>query len=429
MKTELVQLKNGLKVLFVDTKTFSSVTTILLVGAGSRFENEKNNGIAHFFEHMAFKGSVKYPTSLVISTEIESLGGVFNAFTSKDHTGYYIKAVNDHFPKVVDVLSDMVLNPLLISDEIDREKGVIIEELNMYEDMPHRKVGEVFEDLLYKGNPLGFDIGGDKSTVSKFTREMFVEYIQQLYHPNNAVLVVAGGITNGSMKVEDYKSIIEEKFGGWKNDKVIDYIPVFEDQKEPAISLKFKKTEQAHFCLGFRTFSLYDERKFAQQVLSTILGGGMSSKLFIEVREKLGLCYYISNGLEAYKDAGNMVTQAGIALQIDKVKKAIEVILREYKNVADGKFTVDEFNKAKELLKGRMIISLEDSINTSLFYGKRVLFENKIVSLEDQINNLNNVKIEEVMTLAKEIFVDNNLNFAMVGPFKNKSDFKDLLHI
>lgn len=429
MKTELVQLKNGLKVLFVDTKTFSSVTTILLVGAGSRFENEKNNGIAHFFEHMAFKGSVKYPTSLVISTEIESLGGVFNAFTSKDHTGYYIKAVNDHFPKVVDVLSDMVLNPLLISDEIDREKGVIIEELNMYEDMPHRKVGEVFEELLYKGNPLGYDIGGDKSTVSKFTREMFVEYIQQLYHPNNAVLVVAGGITNGSMKVEDYKSIIEEKFGSWKNDKVIDYVPVFEDQKEPAISLKFKKTEQAHFCLGFRTFSLYDERKFAQQVLSTILGGGMSSKLFIEVREKLGLCYYISNGLEAYKDVGNMVTQAGIALQIDKVKKAIEVILREYKNVADGKFTVDEFNKAKELLKGRMIISLEDSINTSLFYGKRVLFENKIVSLEDQINNLNNVKIEEVMKLATEIFVDNNLNFAMVGPFKNKSDFKDLLHI
>lgn len=429
MKTELYQLKNGLRVLFVDTKTFSSVSTVLLVGAGSRFENEMNNGIAHFFEHMAFKGSKKYSSSLIISTEIESLGGIFNAFTSKDHTGYYIKAVNDHFPKVADVLSDMVLNPLLLSEEMEKEKGVIIEELNMYEDMPHRKVGEVFEELLYKGNPLGFDIGGSKSTVSKFSREMFVDYIDQLYFPSNSVLIVSGGITNGNMKIEDYKAIIDEKFGSWKDKKSIDYVPVIESQNEPAICLKYKKTEQAHFCLGFRTFSLYDERKFAQQILSTILGGGMSSKLFIEVREKLGLCYYISNGLEAYKDVGNMVTQAGIALQIDKVKKAIEVILREYKGIVDGKITVEEFNKVKELLKGRMILSLEDSINTSLFYGKRVLFENKIVSLDDQINNINKVKIEDVVKLASEIFTNDKLNFAMVGPFKNKSEFKDLLHI
>ena len=428
MKTELYQLKNGLKVLFVDTKTFSSVSTVLLVGAGSRFENEKNNGIAHFFEHMAFKGSQKYTSSLIISTEIESLGGVFNAFTSKDHTGYYIKAVNDHFPKVADVLSDMVLSPLLLPEEIEKEKGVIKEELNMYEDMPSRQVGEVFEDLLYRGNPLGFDIGGTKSTVDKFDRDMFVKYIDQLYFPSNSVLIVAGGITNGNMKVEDYKAIIDEKFGSWKDKKSIDYVPVVESQKEPAISLKYKKTEQAHFCLGFRTFSLYDERKFAQQILCTLLGGGMSSKLFIEVREKLGLCYYISNSTEAYKDAGNMVTQAGIALQADKVKQAIEVILREYKNIADGKITVEEFNKVKELLKGRMILSLEDSINTSLFYGKRVLFENKIVSVEDQIANFNKVKIEEVVKLATEIFIEENLNFAMVSPFKNKSEFKDLLH-
>jgi len=429
MKTELFQLKNGLKVLFVDTKTFSSVTTILLVGAGSRFENESNNGIAHFFEHMAFKGSAKYPTSLLISTEIDSLGGIHNAFTSKDHTGYYIKATNDHFPKVIDVLSDMVLNPLLQSEEIEKEKGVIIEELNMYEDMPQRQVGDIFEELLYKDNPLGFDIGGSKQTVSKFTKETFTEYIENLYLPENSVLIVAGGITNGNMKIEDYKTIIEEKFNGWKKGKVKEFEPMIENQTTSSIILKFKQTEQAHFCLGFRTFSLYDERKYAQQLLSIILGGGMSSKLFIEVREKLGLCYYISNSTEAYKDVGNMVTQAGIALQIDKVKKAIEVILREYKNITNGKITAEDFIKAKEMLKGRMILSLEDSTNIAMFYGKRVLFENKIVSLQDQINNLNKVKIEEIVQLAGEVFTNERLNFAMVGPFKEKTEFKDLLHI
>ncbi len=203
MQPQVVTLSNGLRILFIDTKTFESVTTILLVGAGSRYENEKNNGIAHFFEHMAFKGSEKYPDSYTISSTIESMGGVFNAFTGKDRTGYWIKSTREQFNIVIDVLSDMLLKAKLLPDEIEREKGVICEEINMYEDMPQRKVGDIFENVLYKGSPLGFDIAGKKETVMSFTDKTFKDYIKELYHPTNAVLVVAGGL--GGKEIEMQK--------------------------------------------------------------------------------------------------------------------------------------------------------------------------------------------------------------------------------
>ena len=194
MNAELHTLKNGLQVIFVDIKAFPTITTVLLVGAGSRYENKDNNGIAHFFEHMAFKGSKKYPDSFVISSTVEGLGGIFNAFTSKDHTGYWIKSLADHFDTAVDVLSDMIQHSLLVPEEIEREKGVITEEINMYHDMPQRKVGEIFETLLYQDDPLGFEIAGNKEIINKFDRNTFVNYMKSLYHPNNAVLAVAGGL-------------------------------------------------------------------------------------------------------------------------------------------------------------------------------------------------------------------------------------------
>src|SRR3972149_515048 len=191
MKTDIITLENGLKVVFVDTDAFPTLTTILLVGAGSRYENKINNGVAHFFEHMAFKGSKKYSNSFVISSTVEGFGGIFNAFTSKDHTGYWIKATTEHFTTMIDVIADMIQTPKLLTEEIEREKGVIVEEINMYEDMPSRKVGDIFETLLYQGSPLGFDIAGTKETVQSFNRLTFTDYINRLYHPNNAVLVVA----------------------------------------------------------------------------------------------------------------------------------------------------------------------------------------------------------------------------------------------
>jgi len=194
MNYQTFTLKNGLTVIFVDTATFPTFTAMLLVGAGSRFENKENNGVAHFFEHMAFKGTKKYPNTLLLSSLIEGLGGLFNAFTTKDHTGYWIKAPIFHFETVIDVLADMIQNPLLLEEEIEREKGVIIEEINMYEDQPQYKVWELFEEMIFKNHPLGYPTTGEKKTVSQFTRQTFLDYMKNLYKPSNVVLVVAGGL-------------------------------------------------------------------------------------------------------------------------------------------------------------------------------------------------------------------------------------------
>ncbi|MCX7956198.1 MAG: insulinase family protein [Patescibacteria group bacterium] len=458
------KLKNGLKVLFIETDS-PSITTILLVGAGSRYETEKNNGIAHFFEHMAFKGSKKYPSSFIISSTIEGLGAVFNAFTAKDHTGYWIKSTPEHFDVAIDVISDMVLNPLLDPQEIEREKGVIIEEINMYEDTPQRKVGELFEELLYKGNPLGFDIAGKKETVSSFKRNDFIDYMNCLYQPENALLVIAGGLrkkysakkfvrsepafrhlsesvapcsaseSEASLRrslaqtstsqnfFASYCDIIEEKFGQWKKTRTRKkFIQIKENQKKPQILIKTKKTEQAHFCLGYRAFSFFDKRKYALAVLSAILGGGMSSRLFIEVRERRGLCYYISTGREHYHDTGSIITQAGVSTDEKKVKEAVKVILDEHEKIK-SKIDEKELRRVKEMLKGRFLLSLEDSSHIAVSFGSSKLLQNEIKKPEEIIKEIEKVTADEIKKLAQQLFIPQNLNFALIGPFKNFNFF------
>jgi predicted Zn-dependent peptidase len=428
MNPQTFTLKNGLQVIFIDTKIFPTLTTLLLVGAGSRYENEKNNGIAHFLEHMFYKGSKKYPNPKIISQIIEGMGGHWNAFTSKDYTGYYIKASTEHFPEIVDILSDILLNSLFNHKEIEKEKGVIVEEINMYEDTPQRRIGEIFEGLIYKGSPLGFDIAGNKKTVSSFKRRTFVDYMNSLYHPNNAVLVVAGGLVGNAYmhSVQKYKSIIKEKFGGWKSGKKASFLKIKESQTKPQILVYHKKTEQAHFCLGFPTFGINDKRRRILSVLITILGGGASSKLFQEVREKKGLCYYIGTGAEQYLETGSIVTQAGVAKDVEKVKVAVSATLAEHDNMAKGLFSDDDINRAKEMLKGRLLLSMEDSFNIAHFFGNKKLLENKIETPEEIIKKILSVKKEEIIELAKEIFAKNKVNFAIIGPFKEE-DFSNLL--
>lgn len=430
MDPQSIKLKNGLRVILIDTKAFPTMTAILLVGAGSRFENEKNNGIAHFFEHMVFKGSKKYPNFFMISSILEGMGAYHNAFTGKDHTGYWVKAPTKYFSKVIDVISDMVLNPLLKQDEIEREKGVIVEEINMYEDQPQRRVGEYFEELLYKGNPLGFNIAGKKETVVKFRRDIFSNYIDKLYFPENAVLVVAGGLGKID-SIGNFTSVIEDKFAGWSGSKnnIADsekIIKVNEKQESPKMLIINKKTEQTHFCIGYRAFSFSDSRRYTLSVLGTVLGGGSSSRLFIEVRERRGLCYYISTGRELYSDAGYMVTQAGVTNNLEKNKETVKVILGEHRKIAQGKLTPEELNRAKEIIKGRLLLSLEDSENVATLYGVKALLENRIEPVEKIISNIDKVSGSEVVDLAKQIFKPEKLNLALIGPFVEK-DFKNVL--
>jgi len=413
-----------------------------LVGAGSRYETEKNNGIAHFLEHMFYKGSKKYPNPKIISQIIEGMGGHWNAFTSKDYTGYYIKAATDHFPKIIDILSDILLNSIFDKSEIEKEKGVIVEEINMYEDTPQRRIGEIFEGLMYKGSPLGFDIAGNKDTVTSFDRNTFVNYMNSLYHPNNAVLIVAGGLNSLNMvgndqrvvpnkkgdhkgsPLQNYLQIIEEKFGNWKKDQPADFIKVNKKQTGPRILVHNKKTEQAHFCLGFPTFGINDKRRRILSVLITILGVGASSKLFQEVREKKGLCYYIGTGAEQYLETGSIVTQAGIAKDVEKVKIAVKATLIEHENMVKGNFSDEDIVRAKEMLKGRLLLSMEDSFNIAHFFGNKKLLENKMETPEEIIKKIISVTKQEIVELAKEIFSKDKLNFAIIGPFEQK-DFQD----
>ena len=419
MNHQIFTLKNGLSVVLVDTKTFPTFTAMLLVGAGSRYENKENNGVAHFFEHMAFKGSKKYPNALLLSSVIEGLGGIFNAFTTKDHTGYWIKAPLSHFETVVDVLADMIQNPLLLEEEIEREKGVIIEEINMYEDEPQYKVWELFEGLLFKNHPLGYPTTGYKETVGKFTRQTFLDYMENLYKPSNVILVIVGGISVGNRHacyLKKYIDIIQEKFSLWKDGQKASFLSFSDNQNSPQILIKTKKTEQAHLVLGYRGLGYTDKKRYVQSVLMTILGGGMSSRLFYQLRERRGLCYYIHSGSEPFSETGYVYTRAGLTADFKKINEAIKVIIDENQKIAEGELKDEELKKAKEMVKGRLILSLEDTHDLASFIGRKLIFEGKIVEPQEVIKKIDAITKEEIINLAKELFVKEKLNLALLSP-------------
>jgi len=427
MINQIFTLKNNLRVVFVDTKTFPTFTAMLLVGAGSRFENKENNGIAHFFEHMAFKGSKKYPNSLYLSSIVEGLGGIFNAFTTKDHTGYWIKAPLFHFETVVDVLADMIQSPLLLEEEIEREKGVIIEEINMYEDQPQYKVWELFEEMIFKNNPLGYPTTGYKEIVSKFTRQKFLDYMKNLYKPSNVILVVAGGLSqnknekiknkNDNEKLKIYLDIIQKKFSSWNDDgQKASFLEFKDSQNSPQILIKTKKTEQAHLILGYRGLNYTDPKRYVQSVLMTILGGGMSSRLFYQVRERRGLCYYIHSGSEPFSETGYVYTRAGLTVDAKKINEAIKVIIAEHQKIATGELKNEEIKKAKEMVKGRLILSLEDTHDLASFFGRKLIFEGKIVEPEEIIKKIDKITKDEIVSLAKKLFIKEKLNLTLLSP-------------
>ncbi len=408
MRITQQKLANTLRVVQVDTGSFPSCTALLLVGTGSRYETKQNNGIAHFFEHMAFKGSKKYPDALTLASTIENFGGVFNAFTSKEYTGYWIKAPLQHVRTVIEVIADMAQHPLLAQAEIEREKGVIIEEINMYEDTPQDKVGELYESLLYPHNALGYDTIGTPETVRAATRNTFSDFIDTHYHPNNAVCILAGGLTH-----EPYQSMIDERFGAWEEADVPTYVSFKENQSKPQVRSIVKKTEQSHLVFGYRAFSRYDKRRYPLSVLSALLGGGMASRLFHELRERRGLCYYIGTSQELYQDTGSLYTRAGVPTQAEKVHEAIDTIREEHYRLRDKGPTESELNRAKELIKGHLLLSLEDSFDTAYFVGKQALFEKEINSPEAVLQKIDAVTLDDVKSIARDIIRE---DIAFIGP-------------
>ena len=393
-----------------------------MVKAGSRFETKRNNGISHFLEHMAFKGTKKRPSAIEISTLIDGIGGEFNAFTGKETTGYYIKSSSNHIDLSLDVLSDMLSNSLLNPKEIDKERGVILEEINLYEDTPARKIGDVYERLLYKDTAMGWDISGEKDVIRKIQREDFMSYMSSLYSASNITVVVAGGID--SVKARD---LVEKYFGKMSRFDIFPYFKVIENQVKPEVFIKEKKTEQVHIALGVRTVPLEHPDHYPLGVLAAVLGGGMSSRLFHEVREKRGLAYYVRSSSEHYQDCGSLVSVAGVDPK--RVGEAIKVMVEEYNKVQSSKFKVQssELKKAKEFLKGHMVLELEDSRAVAGFYGSQELLEKKIDTPEEVVEKIKKVTIEEVQDVAKRYFVNKGLNLAAIGNFDDGQRFEKLL--
>jgi predicted Zn-dependent peptidase len=422
MDYKLTKLANGLKLLVVEMPNLESVAVTLWVRVGSRYEPASKSGITHFLEHMVFKGTPKRPTALDVSKAIDSIGAEGNAGTSREWTNYYLKARAGQLEKAYDLLSDIVLNPLLRQEDIDREKGVIIEEIAMKEDVPAEKIADKFVEMVFAGNPLSRDIAGTPETVSSFKRNDFVSYRTSHYDALNIILTVSGGI-----KEKKVKELTQKYFSNLSGRNFLSPRLFGLKQNKPRLHLEYKKSEQAHFFLGYPAYQRNHPKRYAESLLVTILGQGMSSRLFTEVREKRGLAYAVGSSVSRFVDAGMFATYAGV--DIKKAEEAIKVILEQKQKIADKSLPIaeDELKKAKEYLKGRMALALEDTLAVNDFFGKQVMFIEDIKNPEEVFTEIDRVTIDDIYKVAKDVIRPEKLNLAIIGPFKSEAKFEMLL--
>ncbi len=423
-------LNNGLRVVTAPMSAMESATVQILIGSGSRDEDVKKQGLAHFMEDMGFKGTKRYPNSSVISAAVDGIGGEINASTGKERTGYYIKAWERYLSLAFDILSQFISAPILKEREIEKEKGVIIEEIAMYEDLPMYKAPYLFEELLFDKTSLGWDIAGTPETVRTMEKKDFEGFIVDHYQPENMVLSVAGKFDQSEVL-----KLAQKYFGKLKSSNRVtrqsDNLKTRQSDnpsRKPEIRMVNKKTEQAHIVLGVRGNCLGHPDRYKEAVLASILGGGMSSWLWNEVREKRGLAYYVRCDIDHYKDTGYVAARAGVKL--DSVEEAIEVILAQFNKIATpGKVKERELTKAKEYLKGRLALGLEDTHSVSEFFGDQELFEEDVRTVEQVMAGIDAVTLGDVHRLANDFFKTSKLNLAVVGPFADTVKFQKLLKL
>lgn len=412
-------LKNGATFLQIPMEGVRSVTVLALVNAGRRYEEESVAGISHFLEHMVFKGTKKYPTARDLSAAIDQLGGEFNAFTSKEYTGYYAKLAAPYMETALDVVSDMLCTPLLRQDDIDKESGVIVEEINMYEDMPMRHIQDIFDELMFEGTLLEGKILGTKKTVKSMKTEDFQNYMNKWYGFKNVTFIIAGDAQVVGKKT--LPAMVETYLQkGGEERKAEKHAPYFEKSYgKKRVKIVKKKTEQAHFVLGFPSFGRADKRRYELSVLATLFGKTMSSRLFSEVREKRGLCYYVRADLDMFHDVGTFGASAGV--DPTRVQEAIDVVVGEFSALANEKPpTEQEVEAAKQNLIGSLLLELEDSQSVAGWYGMRQLLEEETSSEEEVIKNIQAVTLQQVQEVARAIIKPKVMRFALIGPFAKK---------
>jgi predicted Zn-dependent peptidase len=423
MKVVKTTLKNDLRVLIVPMPNLESATLTVWTAVGSRYESKKNNGVSHFLEHMVFKGGNIYNSPKKVAESIDAIGGQINASTGKETTNFYVKARASYIETGFKLLSDILLTPKLMQSDINREKGVIKSEIDMYEDLPMRKVEEVFENLIYKGNPLDMDIAGTKQTVDGLNQSDFKKYISTHYNTDNMLITVAGGV-----KDTNIKSLAQKYFGGIMNGNISKYKQFNTTQIQPQLKVINKKTDQVHMIIGYVGNPRGNKDRYAESVLATILGCGMSSRLFTEVREKRGLAYSVHASADHYRDTGSFAAYTGV--DKDKSTEALKTILKEFQkmtNQSTAKISSKELSKAKEYIKGNIALSLEDTSDVNYFFGTEELLLGKTRSIDEYYKGIDKVDVSDVVAAAKKLFKPEKLNLAVIGPFESDKEFEKII--
>ncbi len=413
-------MSNKLPVFSVPIKGAKTTTALVLFKTGSKYETRENSGISHFLEHMFFKGTKKRPNTLALSSEMDSLGGEYNAFTSKEYTGYWFKVANNKLSKALNILGDMLNNSVFDSQEIEKEKGVIIEELNMYEDNPMMHIEDIFEIGLYGDTPAGWETIGTKENILRFKREDFIKYLESQYGSKSAYVVIAGAINPKD------KKLVSKIFSSFKVNKAEVKKVVKENQKSPHLIVSAKKTDQVALSLGVRTFPIGHPDEFKLKLLSIILGGSMSSRLFINLRERNGLAYSVRTSTEFYSDSGYLTTQSGVPQA--KTEAAIKIILEEYKKITTELVSLKELKRAKDLLQGRVLLQMEASDNLANWYARQAIYRKEILTPGEMIKKIKKISPEEIREAAKKVFVNRGLNLAIIGTV-NKDKIQAILKL
>ncbi len=418
-----ITLDNGLRLVTAEMPHTRSVAIGFYIGAGSRYESDARAGISHFIEHMCFKGTPRRPTSAEVCTVIEGVGGILNAGTDKEMTVYWCKVAQPHFARALDVLVDILLNSSFDAAEVEKERQVIIEEINLSLDAPPQRVGMLIDELLWPGHALGRDIAGSRETVNALTRQQMLEYMSRLYQPGNAVLAIAGDIRH-----DEVASAVGRVVAGWKQRGPR---PPYATYREPArlkrrVIIERRDTEQTQLCLALPGLSITHPDRFKLDLLNIVLGEGMSSRLFTEIRDKLGLAYSIQSYSEHLLDTGAWTIPAGV--DAANLKVALGAIVGE---LARLKETVPEAElaKARELFKGRILLRMEDSRSVAGWMGGQEILTGTILTEDEVIAAAEAVTAAELKKLAGELLVGEKLRLAVVGPVAPDAPLEDLLKI
>jgi len=401
-------LPNGLRVIVAPMENTQAVTLLVSVGVGSRYETKDISGISHFLEHLFFKGTKNRSNPGQIHKELDKMGASHNAFTSKEVTRFWVKSSVKDFDKSLDILSDLLLNPIFKEEEIEKERGVISQEIAMYEDMPQRRVWEKLENLFLGDQPLGWDIAGDRESVSGIGRDDIVSYRHDNYLSKNMTLAVAGNINTeiAFKKIETYFG--EVKKGENKKAQEAKF-----SQKSPNVKIFNKKSDQTHLAMAVKSYDWHDERKYPFGLLSIILGGNTSSRLFSEIRDKLGLCYYVFSSDDLYSDIGYLGIGAGVSA--DKLNLTVERIFQIVESLKEKGVSAQELEFAKSFIRGKMALSMETSDEVAAYCAEEELFYDKIVQPEEELEKIEKVTQSDILKVAEEIFVPNKINLAVVG--------------